>query len=141
MWPWVSQMRSIFTPDFGIASAMRLRSPQGSITTPRCGASHQIRVQFCSNGVTGTMVARAFGAWRTSARLVSVLSCMASQCRFFGSGQVSIVYGVCVYGIAVIPEIALMRNFRKPETTSDKHSREYRVHCGVVDPESLFDGA
>src|SRR5262245_50445967 len=36
-------------------------SPPGSITAAFFVASHQISVQFCSNGVAGMMAARAFG--------------------------------------------------------------------------------
>ncbi len=35
-------------------------SPPGSMTTAFLVASHQMMVQFCSNSVTGTMIAPAF---------------------------------------------------------------------------------
>src|ERR1700721_2414873 len=56
-------------------------SPPGSITTAFLLASHHIRVQFCSNSVTGTMIAPAFA-------LVSVSFAIPGQCRFFAARQV-----------------------------------------------------
>jgi hypothetical protein len=60
------------------------------MTTARLVASHQIKVQFCSNGVTGMMTARAFGAavwpegfWGLSA----ILSAMGHTWRIFASPE------------------------------------------------------
>jgi hypothetical protein len=47
-------------------------------------ASHQINVQFCSNKVTGTMIAPAFALVWVS---VSVCCAMSAQCRFFAARQ------------------------------------------------------
>jgi hypothetical protein len=70
------------TPDWAIASSMFGTSPPGSITAARLVASHQISVQFCSNGVTGMMAARAFGCtvdW--------VCSDMPPHCAFLTGGK------------------------------------------------------
>src|SRR5215471_12141731 len=50
------------------------------MTTAFLVASHQIRVQFCSNGVTGTMIAPAFALLSV---LVSVFSVMAPSMPIF----------------------------------------------------------
>src|SRR5437879_6199808 len=70
IWPWVSQIFSTVTPVCLIASKIFGTSPPGSITTAFLEGSCQMMVQFCSNSVTGTIIAPAF-AW------VSVLSSMA----------------------------------------------------------------
>ena len=78
IWPWVSQIFSTVTPVCLIASRIFGTSPPGSITTAFLVGSCQMMVQFCSNSVTGTMIAPAF-AW------VSVCSVMAAQCRFLAT--------------------------------------------------------
>src|ERR1700730_9957245 len=81
IWPWVSQIFSTVTPVCLIAVWIFGTSPPGSITTAFLVASHHRIVQFCSNSVTGTMIAPAFA-------LVSVCSVMSAQCRFFAGSQV-----------------------------------------------------
>src|ERR1700733_8044160 len=81
MWPWVSQIFSTVTLACLIAVWIFATSPPGSITTAFLVASHQIRVQFCSNSVPGTMIAPAFA-------LVSVSFAIPGQCRFFAARQV-----------------------------------------------------
>ncbi len=66
IWPWVSQIFSTVTSVCLIAARIFGTSPPGSITTAFLLGSHQRMVQFCSNSVTGTMIAPAFA-------LVSVL--------------------------------------------------------------------
>src|SRR5215204_5968753 len=78
IWPWVSQIFSTVTPVCLIASWIFGTSPPGSITTAFLVASHQMMVQFCSNSVTGTMIAPAL-AWvwvsaRCSVRFSWVMS-------------------------------------------------------------------
>src|SRR6516162_9825234 len=75
IWPWVSQIFSTVTPVCLIAAKILSTSPPGSITTAFLVASHQMIVQFCSNSVTGTMIAPAFA-------LVSVSCVMSRECRF-----------------------------------------------------------
>src|SRR5271166_261103 len=79
IWPWVSQIFSTFTAVFSIAAKILGTSPPGSNTTAcLVSASHRM-VQFCSNSVTGTMIAPAF-ALVSFSLLFSLL--MAAQCRF-----------------------------------------------------------
>src|SRR5256714_2366219 len=59
IWPCVSQIFSTVTPDCLIASRIFGTSPPGSITTAFLLGSCQRMVQFCSNSVTGTMIAPA----------------------------------------------------------------------------------
>src|SRR3954468_21260333 len=73
IWPCVSQIFSTVTPVCLIASKILGTSPPGSITTAFFEGSCQMMVQFCSNSVTGTIIAPAlawFSAW------FSVLSSM-----------------------------------------------------------------
>jgi hypothetical protein len=58
-------------------------SPPGSITTAFLLASHHIKVQFCSSGVTGMMSAPAFD-------LVSFSCAIVAQCRFLTFRQVKL---------------------------------------------------
>src|ERR1700730_41662 len=60
IWPWVSQIFSTVTPVCLIAAWIFGTSPPGSITTAFLLGSCQMMVQFCSNNVTGTMIAPAF---------------------------------------------------------------------------------
>src|SRR3990167_7641353 len=55
MCAWVSRIFSSVTPSCFTAIRMRSRSPPGSTTAALRVCSHQIREQFCSNCVTGTM--------------------------------------------------------------------------------------
>src|SRR3954469_2316200 len=67
-----------------MASRIFGTSPPGSITTAFLEGSSQMMVQFCSNSVTGTMIAPAFApAWAC----VSFCSVMAPQCRFLSCRQ------------------------------------------------------
>src|SRR3984893_338115 len=84
IWPCVSQIFSTVTPVCLIASRILGTSPPGSITTAFLEGSSQIMVQFCSNSVTGTMIAPAFG-WVSVE--VSVCCVMAADCRFLASRQ------------------------------------------------------
>src|SRR5229473_1526934 len=80
IWPWVSQIFSTDTLVCLIVARIFGTSPPGSITTAFLVASHQISVQFCSNSVTGIMIAPAFA-------LVSVSWVMSAHCRFFAGRQ------------------------------------------------------
>src|SRR5437763_2738701 len=59
IWPWVSQIVSSVTPVSLSAASIFGTSPPGSITTAFLLCSCQRIVQFCSNSVTGTMIAPA----------------------------------------------------------------------------------
>ena len=68
MWPWVSRILSIVTPALAAAALIRGRSPPGSTTAAFIVAVHQISVQFCCSGVTGTIAARS-GGWSVTTGL------------------------------------------------------------------------
>src|ERR1700730_15439256 len=87
IWPWVSQIFSTVTPVFLIAACIFGTSPPGSITTAFLLGSCQMIVQFCSNSVTGTMIAPAF-ALVSAASVASWV--MPAQCRFFAPRQVKV---------------------------------------------------
>src|ERR1700758_3078830 len=88
MWPCVSQIFSTVTPACLIASRIFGTSPPGSITTAfLLGSSHRI-VQFCSNSVTGTIIAPAFAWVPASSAVVSVWFAIAAHCRFLLVRQV-----------------------------------------------------
>src|SRR5215207_2658661 len=70
IWPCVSQIFSTVTPACLIASRIFGTSPPGSITTAFLEGSCQMMVQFCSNSVTGTIIAPAL-AWVSVWELVS----------------------------------------------------------------------
>src|SRR5262249_15658247 len=57
MWPWVRMILSTTKPACLTPASIRSRSPPGSTTTPRLVSSSHSNVQFCWNGVTGTMAA------------------------------------------------------------------------------------
>src|SRR4051812_16065455 len=80
IWPCVSQIFSTVTPVCLIAAWIFSTSPPGSITTAFFVGSCQMMVQFCSNRVTGTMIAPAL-AWVSV--WVSVCWVISAQCRFF----------------------------------------------------------
>src|ERR1700759_5812613 len=89
MWPCVSQIFSTVTPACLIASWILGTSPPGSITTAFLLGSCKRSVDFCSNKVTGTIIAPAF-AW------VSVSFAIAAQCRFLPGRQVKDSCGAMV---------------------------------------------
>src|SRR5215475_15457780 len=104
IWPCVSQIFSTVTPVCLIAARIFGTSPPGSITTAFLVASHQMMVQFCSNGVTGTMTAPAFA-------LVSVSCVMGPECPFLAARQGKDLHGIplrnrleCLHGAACPPD-------------------------------------
>ncbi|MGY4599986.1 hypothetical protein ACVWXL_007732 [Bradyrhizobium sp. GM22.5] len=80
----MSQIFSTVTPVCLMASRIFGTSPPGSITTAFLEGSSQMMVQFCSNSVTGTMIAPAFAL---ASACVSFCSVMAPQCRFLPCRQ------------------------------------------------------
>src|SRR5215475_12008227 len=96
------------------------------MTTAFLVASHQMRVQFCSNGVTGTMIAPAFALLSA---LVSVFSVMAPSMPIFAGppSQSFVLFG----GNSHFP--------MRPPAHSSAYQRA-RCHTGAaIGPDPLPD--